>query len=162
MNAKVIGRLIGVATILVALVLSVVPLDSNLHSNCGSALFPDKWGPKSAAGWGLEEGTLVCEDEVKNRRNLALIIGGVGVLITLFGAEVITQKPNKPFPTYKKPMTEADFQEQQRAKTPLRQEPEPQWKEADPKPTGEKKFCSQCGEKLTVGAKFCSECGTVV
>ena len=161
MNAKVIGRLIGVATILVALILSVVPLDSPSVRNCGSALFPDKYGPQLAASW-YTEGEPHCEDEVKNRRNLALIIGGVGVLITLFGAEVITQKPNKPLPVSKKPITEADFQEQQRAKTPLRQEPKPQWKEEDPKPTGEKKFCSQCGEKLTVGAKFCSECGAAV
>jgi len=29
-------------------------------------------------------------------------------------------------------------------------------------PTASKKFCSQCGEKLTEGAKFCTGCGAAV
>ena len=72
---------------------------------------------------------------------------GAGVLTIIIATGIFATQPVRSSPTPKKPMTEADFQEQQRAKTPLRQKPEPQWKEPDPTPAGEKKFCSQCGEK---------------
>ncbi len=69
------------------------------------------------------------------------------------------KKNNSP----KKLVTEADYREQQKLKSlEEKQEHRLQQKEEDPKPTGEKKFCSQCGEKLTIGAKFCSECGAAV
>ena len=63
--------------------------------------------------------------------------------------------------TFISEMTRAEFEET-KFKPPYILETESQQKEKDPKPTGEKNFCSQCGEKLTVGAKFCSECGAAV
>tara|TARA_Y100000590_G_scaffold408586_1_gene499817 strand:+ start:74 stop:787 length:714 start_codon:yes stop_codon:yes gene_type:complete len=69
---------------------------------------------------------------------------------------------NKPYVHPDTSTTEADFREQQKVKSPSSQEYKPQQKEADSRPKAAKNFCSQCGEKLTVGAKFCSACGAAV
>ena len=36
-----------------------------------------------------------CPDEVKNRRVLSITIGGLGLLIFLFGSQIVTQKATK-------------------------------------------------------------------
>ena len=158
MKPESIARLIGAILLIVGAILASVEIKSTEfdHQSCGNALSPERYE---------STGDVVrhCEDEIRSRRILSVVIAAAGVLTFFFGAEIVTQKPNttnKPPANQKKPTTEADFQEQQRARTVFREEP--QWKEADPTPAGEKKFCSQCGEKLTVGAKFCSECGAAV
>ena len=158
MTAKATGTLIGVVLVVVGIALASLSLENNdkqyrVPIDCGSALDTGKQSSLISR---------VCEKQIRDRRIISGVIAGAGVLTIIIASGIFATQPVRPSPTPKKLITEADFQEQQRAKNPLRREPEPQWKEADPKPTGEKKFCSQCGEKLTVGAKFCSACGVAV
>jgi len=91
-------------------------------------------------------GEFICDEAVKNRRILSGVIAGLGVLI-LGGTLLKSESSSSSRPV----------------SPPLKPEPkveEP--KEPESQPTDTKSFCSQCGEKLTIGAKFCSACGVVV
>ena len=152
MTAKATGTLIGVVLVVVAIALGSLSLENEDFKNadCGSALSPNN------------ESNLVrriCEKQIRDRRIISGVVAGSGVLTIIIASGIFATQPVKPSPTPKKLITEADFQAQ-RAKTPLRQEA--QQKEGGSQPKDVKNFCSQCGEKLTIGAKFCPACGVAV
>jgi len=152
MTAKATGTLIGVVLVVVGIALGSLSLENEDFKNadCGSALSPNN------------ESNLVrriCEKQIRDRRIISGVVAGSGVLTIIIASGIFATQPVKPSPTPKKLITEADFQAQ-RAKTPLRQEA--QQKDGDSQPKAAKNFCSQCGEKLTIGAKFCPACGAAV